>query len=96
MSHIIYQATLINRNIIMLQKMISRQLDDFMHSGGFTEGFTKERVASQTQQSQKEGAPSYPLCGKPMIMRTIKRGTKASRHFWACFDYSESQGTRDT
>ena len=39
---------LINRNIIMLQKMMLRQLDDFKHNGGFTEGLSKERLAAQT------------------------------------------------
>ena len=85
---------LINRNIIMLQKMILRQLDEFKHSGGFTEGLTKERVAAQTTQSVEQGAPSCPLCGKPMIKRTIKRGTKAGSQFWGCSAYPDCQGPR--
>lgn len=86
---------LINRNINMLQKMISRQLDEFKHEGGFTEGLSKERLAAQTAQAQEQGAPQCPLCGKPMIKRTIKRGTKAGRQFWGCSSYPECQGTRD-
>lgn len=86
---------LINRNINMLQKMISRQLDEFKHEGGFTEGLSKERLAAQTAQAQEQGAPQCPLCGKPMIKRTIKRGSKAGRQFWGCSSYPECQGTRD-
>ena len=86
---------LINRNINMLQKMISRQLDDFKNSGGFTEGLSKERLAAQTVQAAEQGAPECPLCGKPMIKRTIKRGIKAGRQFWGCSSYPECQGTRD-
>ena len=83
---------LINRNISMLQKMISRQLEDFKSTGGFTENLTKERVATQTTQSLKQGSPSCPLCGKPMIRRTIKRGTKAGQQFWGCSAYPACQG----
>jgi four helix bundle suffix protein len=86
---------LINRNINMLQKMISRQFDEFKNSGGFTEGLTKERLAAQTAQAAEQGAPECPLCGKPMIKRTIKRGSKTGRQFWGCNNYPECQGTRD-
>ncbi|MBR1543923.1 MAG: four helix bundle protein [Muribaculaceae bacterium] len=84
---------LINRNIWMLQKMISRQLEDFKESGGFTEGLTKERIASQSRQSVEQGAPACPVCGKPMIRRVIKRGSKAGQQFWGCSGYPECQGT---
>lgn len=86
---------LINRNIAMLQKMISRQLLDFKQKGGFTEGLTKERVAAQSAQSLAQGAPSCPLCGKPMILRTIKRGAKAGLQFWGCSAYPACPGTRN-
>ena len=84
---------LINRNINMLQKMISKQLDDFKQSGGFTENLTKERVATQTTKAIEQGAPRCPVCGKAMIKRTIKRGTNAGRQFWGCSGYPECQGT---
>ena len=84
---------LINRNISMLQKMISRQLDDFKQTGGFTEGLSKERVAEQAQQAEKQGAPSCPRCGNPMILRTIKRGSRAGQQFYGCSHYPQCQGT---
>ena len=86
---------LINRNIEMLQKMISRQLEDFKHDGGFTEGLSKERIATQAHQAIEQNAPQCPLCGKPMIKRTIKRGAKAGHQFWGCSNYPECQGTRN-
>ena len=87
---------LINRDITMLQKMISRQLDEFKESGGFTEGLSKERLTAQMLQSVEQGAPLCHICGKPMIRRTIKRGSKAGQQFWGCSGYPECQGTRDT
>ena len=86
---------LINRNITMQQKMISRQLDEFKRDGGFSESLSKERLSAMTSQSAEQGAPECPLCGKPMIRRTIKRGAKAGRQFWGCSSYPECQGTRD-
>ena len=85
---------LINRNISMLQKMISRQLSDFKSNGGFTEGLSKERLATQASQAVEQGAPKCPRCGKPMIKRTIKRGAKSGHQFWGCSNYPECQGTR--
>ncbi len=84
---------LINRNINMLQKMISKQLDEFKQSGGFTENLTKERLVTQSTKAIEQGAPRCPVCGKTMIKRTIKRGTNAGRQFWGCSGYPECQGT---
>ncbi len=86
---------LINRNMVMLQKMISRQLDEFKSNGGFTEGLTRERLSAQVRQSTEQGAPTCPVCGKPMVRRTIKRGSKSGHQFWGCSAYPECQGTRD-
>lgn len=85
---------LINRNISMLQKMISHQLSDFKNNGGFTEGLSKERLATQASQAVEQGAPKCPRCGKPMIKRTIKRGAKSGHQFWGYSNYPECQGTR--
>jgi four helix bundle suffix protein len=84
---------LINRNISMLQKLISRQFEEFKSSGGFTEGLSKERIKTQASQSSEQGAPKCPICGKPMIKRTIKRGAKAGQQFWGCSAYPDCQGT---
>lgn len=86
---------LINRNISMLQKMISSQLDRFKQEGGFTENLTRERVSTQREQAVAQGSPSCHVCGKPMIRRTAKRGTNAGRDFWSCSDYPNCQGTRN-
>jgi restriction system protein len=35
-----------------------------------------------------------PLCEKPMLQRTAKRGSKAGQSFWGCSDYPTCRGTR--
>ena len=39
-------------------------------------------------------SPSCPLCSKPMMRRTAKRGANAGNHFWGCTNYPACRGTR--
>lgn len=43
-------------------------------------------------QSTEHGAPSCPVCSKPMLKRTAKRG--AGSQFWGCPGYPSCRGTR--
>jgi len=36
-----------------------------------------------------------PSCGKPMILRTSKRGANAGNQFWGCSTYPACKGTRN-
>jgi four helix bundle suffix protein len=85
---------LCNRLIMMLNRQIERQLDTFREEGGFTEGLTAERLAYRTQQSVQSAAPTCPLCGKPMIKRTAKKGINSGKVFWSCSNYPECNGIR--
>lgn len=38
--------------------------------------------------------PGCPLCSKPMVMRTAKRGANAGGAFWGCSGYPACRGTR--
>jgi len=39
-------------------------------------------------------AQSCPLCSKPMVRRTAKRGANAGNEFWGCTGYPACRGTR--
>ena len=39
-------------------------------------------------------AASCPLCSKPMVRRTAKRGVSAGAEFWGCTSYPACRGTR--
>ena len=39
-------------------------------------------------------AASCPLCSKPMVRRTAKRGVNAGSEFWGCKGYPACRGTR--
>lgn len=51
-----------------------------------------EAAASERPASDP---PGCPRCGKPMVERTARRGTKAGKTFWGCRDYPACQGARD-
>ncbi|MCB2008386.1 MAG: topoisomerase DNA-binding C4 zinc finger domain-containing protein, partial [Rhodoferax sp.] len=39
-------------------------------------------------------ALACPLCAKPMVRRTAKRGANAGNEFWGCTGYPACRGTR--
>ena len=50
-----------------------------------------ESVEAPTQAA----APACPLCGKPMVLRTARRGTNAGNQFWGCSAYPVCKGIRE-
>lgn len=84
----------IDRCATMLEKLISKKLSEFKEEGGFSENLTKERIATQRNQSIEANAPQCPLCGKPMLKRVAKRGANAGQPFWSCSEYPNCHGTR--
>jgi restriction system protein len=38
--------------------------------------------------------PNCPMCAKPLVVRTAKRGPNAGGQFWGCRDYPACGGTR--
>jgi restriction system protein len=38
--------------------------------------------------------PACPVCAKPMVLRTAKRGPNAGQDFWGCTSYPACRGTR--
>lgn len=78
----------------MLQSQIQTQLDNFKKQGGFTENMTIERLEARKSMAATEGAPSCPVCGKPMLKRVQKKGQNQGREFWGCSDYPKCNGIR--
>lgn len=79
----------------MLTKMLAAQLNDFKNKGGFSENLTQTRINSRKEQAKGSGAPTCPRCGKPMLRRTILRGTRQGQEFWGCSDYPKCNGALD-
>lgn len=79
----------------MLTGMLTSQLRDFKKEGGFSENLTRTRLEARKEQATADGAPVCPVCGKPMLRRTIQRGSKQGQQFWGCSDYPKCTGTRN-
>ncbi len=77
----------------MLTSMMSAQLKDFKDNGGFTEALTQARLETRREKATEAGAPKCPQCGKPMLRRTIKRGTHQGQQFWGCSAYPTCTAT---
>jgi len=46
--------------------------------------------------SAMAGSPGCPVCGSPMVRRTVKKGGRAGESFWGCPKYPGCRGTRAT
>jgi len=60
-------------------------------SGSSSSAATAPAVPPNPAQMQ---AASCPLCSKPMVRRTAKRGANAGSEFWGCTGYTACRGTR--
>lgn len=84
------------RNVKLIDgPQLHRMIRDARVGGGAT------RPASPSPASQPAaerpsagGSPNCPLCSKPMIQRTAKRGANAGSSFWGCSGYPACRGTR--
>ena len=94
---------LINQASYLVHRQLDRLGRDFLEHGGFTERLY--RVRSQARQSdssdksdrsdQSDGPPpACPRCGKPMRLRTARKGPHSGQSFWGCSSYPDCRGTR--
>jgi restriction system protein len=59
------------------------------------EAFPPSRdAANSSAATGMTSTPDCPECGKPMIRRTARRGTKAGNDFWGCTGYPKCRSTR--
>jgi restriction system protein len=89
---------LIHQANYLLDRQIHGLERRFVEGGGYTERLAaarlKERqrqaIAHATDPSAKVAPPSAPICaacGKPMILRTARKGPRIGSQFWGCSDY---------
>jgi len=97
---------LIHQTNYLLDQQISALERDFVQEGGYSEQLAAARIAERQKQDQadrsdvtdqsgkKQKAPACPQCGKPMALRTARKGQRAGSQFWGCSGYPECKGTR--
>ena len=90
---------LIHQANYLLDQQISSLERDFVQEGGYSEQLAAARIAERQKQQQRPAtpapaAPACPQCGKPMVLRTARKGQHAGSQFWGCSGYPDCKGTR--
>lgn len=84
---------LIHQANYLLDQQIAALERQFVTRGGYSETLAAARIA-QRQKQEQPTATMCPLCGKPMALRTARKGARAGSQFWGCSGYPECKGTR--
>ena len=89
---------LIHQANYLLDQQIAGLEREFVQQGGYTEKLATARLAERRKQdgdrSDLAVAPTCPACGKPMVVRTARKGERAGSQFWGCSGYPECRETR--
>ncbi|MBM4084389.1 MAG: four helix bundle protein [Planctomycetes bacterium] len=91
----------VNQAVYLLKRQLESQGRAFLEKGGFTENLYSARKRARasdrsdgSDRSDKQAKPPCPRCGKPMALRTARRGPRAGQSFWGCSAYPDCRGTR--
>jgi four helix bundle suffix protein len=88
---------LINQASYLLGRQLQHLEKAFVEHGGFTERLYRarsEQKAKQADGPEPAPTPACPKCGKPMRLRTARKGSNAGQAFWGCSGYPDCTGTR--
>jgi four helix bundle suffix protein len=85
---------LINQASYLLGRQMRQLEQAFVEDGGFTERLYRARAEFRSGQDIPAPAPACPSCGKPMVLRTARKGPHAGQAFWGCPAYPDCTGTR--
>jgi restriction system protein len=95
---------LIHQANYLLDRQIAGLERQFIKEGGYTERLAAARNVERQRKELSNPSdptdrtdralPACPLCGKPMALRTARKGSKAGSQFWGCCDYPTCKGVR--
>ena len=99
---------LIHQANYLLDQQIAGLERAFVKDGGYTEKLAAARLAERQRQKKNRTDQSDPTdqsdllaisltcatCGKPMVVRTARKGERAGSQFWGCSGYTECKATR--
>jgi len=92
---------LIHQANYLLDRQTTALERDFIKGGGFSEQLAAARIAERTRHPTDQSArtdriatlPTCPLCGKPMALRTARRGANSGQQFWGCSAFPACRAT---
>ena len=94
---------LIHQTNYLLDQQITALEAQFIGEGGYSEQLAVARLTERSRRKQEQTDPTNPAdsippcpqCGKPMVLRTARKGKNEGRSFWGCSDYPECKGVVD-
>ena len=92
---------LIHQANFLLDRQIAALERAFVEEGGYSEQLATARLAERERRRRPDPnhapdlIPPCPLCGKPMVLRTAKKGRNEGRQFWGCTAYPECRGVQE-
>ena len=91
---------LIHQTNYLLDQHVKGLERDFVDGGGYSEQLAAARLAkraSETDNKPKEqGKMPHPVClvcGKPMVLRTARKGPHVGKQFLGCSGYPDCKAT---
>lgn len=96
---------LIHQANYLLDRQIQGLERQFIDGGGYSERLAAARLEKRRGQAagnptdrsdrsdRSDKKPTCKNCGKPMVLRTARKGPKAGSQFWGCSGYPECKAT---
>lgn len=91
---------LIHQTNYLLDRQIAGLERQFIKSGGYSERLAAARIEERQRQNRtdptdrsKQTLPPCPLCGKPLVVRTARKGERTGSQFLGCSGYPQCRGT---
>ena len=85
---------LINQADFLLDRQIAALEKQFVEGGGYSEQLAAARLAQRVKKNDSTGyIPHCPQCGKIMVLRIARSGSKTGGQFWGCSDYPKCKGS---
>lgn len=91
---------LIHQANYLLDRQINSLEWAFITEGGYSEQLAAQRIRERARKSlpaslsgDTSAVPSCPRCGRPMILRTARKGARAGSRFWGCTGYPKCRET---
>lgn len=94
---------LIHQANFLLDRQIAALERAFVEGGGYSEQLAAARLAERGRRRSQPPAspnpsdqiPACPQCGKPMVLRTARKGPNEGRQFWGCSAYPDCKGVQE-
>jgi four helix bundle suffix protein len=92
---------LIHQANYLLDRQIAGLERQFITEGGYSERLAaarlqerkKQNQSNSTDQTDRTDTIGCPKCGKPMLLRTARKGPNSGEQFWGCSGYPDCRAT---